>query len=327
MWRCFKLTPLILILGLYLGAPLQAEVLPVKGRVDVHGNYLIHWQNDRLWLRQKHRLNAPAQQALTFNQPIYQVVVQGAYLVVGFMNGSYQRFRFPSMASAGALKLPSNGHLIPPFAVSPDGYYLTRTLFSQQNAQDVMDLNTWSWQPSRWIQQRRAHQQPLHLPGHYPDTQILFHPLGQFLAFATEDGVLKIYDTQQKKWVYQLPGSPPLSYADSGTYFAFLSPCGAEQCIRLWHLPTGRLKTWRHTQIDASESALVIDPAGHYLAYTTRAQGKLRELRVQRIADGKRVFSTRVAEAVDSLTFFDASHVLASSIRNSDYAATRHEFL
>lgn len=294
------------------------------------GDRVVTWQNQELVLWQRHV--PKTLKKLTFDTALYQVEIShdGRFLVAGFTNGAYRRWHFPSLVPAGILQLQKAESVQWPFAISPDGAYLTRTLFEQKRSQDIMHLEVWDWQKGRRLNTLWAHQQPLQLAGHYPGSQLVFHPLGGYLAFATEAGDLKIFDTQRHRWRYQMPGSPPLSYAENGDYFAFCVPQGKNHeihAIKLWHLPTNRLKTFQVGDVSATESALTLSQSGRYLAYTERSQGNRRKLTVRKVWGGDTVFSAWVPEEVDALSIPpEENGVYTSSLLRPDTPSAFYAF-
>lgn len=347
MWRCSKLFLAIAltfvgafasvcafpqIAGAAPASTKPSAALPLRGRllVNASGEYWVSWQNQELKLWQRSRQQVL--KTLNFEAPLYQVELShnGQFLVAGLSDGSYHRWHFPAMTPAGTLRLTKTEQVQWPFAVSPDGVYLTRTLFQQRQKQDIMRLEVWDWRTQRRVNRLWAHQQALVLPGHYPGSQLAFHPLGGYLAFATEGGQLKIYDTQQHRWRYQMPGSPPLSYDQAGDYFAFALP-GAQNDrishVKLWHLPTNLLKTFAVKEMSATDSALTLSEDGKYLAYTARAEGAYRRLIVQRVRDARVVLTVRVPEEVDALTLLPGEQtVLTSSLLRPDFQPERYAF-
>lgn len=310
----------------------SAAPLPFQGRILMppSGKHLVTWQNQELLLWE--RKIPKVLKKLTFDTALYQVEIShdGRFLVAGFITGEYRRWHFPAMVPAGVLQLRKEESVQWPFAVSPDGTYLTRTLFEQKIIQDIMHLEVWDWRTRRRVNTLWAHQQPLQLGGHYPGSQLAFHPLGGYLAFATEEGQLKVFDTRIHRWQYDMPGSPPLSYAENGKYFAFCIPDAKTQGIRsvkLWHLPTNRLKTFQVSEMSATESALILSQSGRYLAYTERSQGKRRKLVVRSVAGGKTLLSTWVPEEVDSLSIPpEENGVLTSSLLRPDTPSSFYAF-
>lgn len=298
--------------------------------MPVSGQYMVTWQNQSLVLwRRKTQENL---KTLRFDTALYQVEIShdGRFLVAGFTSGEYRRWHFPAMTPAGVLKLHKAESVQWPFALSPDGAYLTRTLFEQKKTQDIMHLEAWDWRTRRRVNTLWAHQQPLQLGGHYPGSQLAFHPLGAYLAFATEEGKLKVFDTRIHRWQYEMPGSPPLSYAGSGNYFAFCIPDVNSEgihAVKLWHLPTNRLKTFVVSEMSATESALTLSQSGRYLAYTERSQGKRRKLVVRSVAGGKTLLSTWVPEEVDALVIPpEENGVFTSSLLRPDTLSSFHAF-
>ncbi len=333
MWRCsnfiaaFALWLLLAAVGVA-----QAAELPYSGRVLLTPDqrYGVSWQNQELvlWSRKTRK----PLKTLRFDEPVYQVELSynGRFLVAGFNDGVYRRWKFPALQPAGVLRLSKQDSVQWPFALSPDGVYLTRTVFAQTRLQDVMRLEVWDWRRGRQVGRLWAHQQPLKLPGHYPGSQLAFHPLGGYLSFATEGGQLKVYNTLQHRWVYQMPGSPPMSYARAGDYFAFAVPQAQNTNIRqlkLWHLPTNLLKTFAVEAMSATESALVLSDSGRFLAYTERSNGRQRKLVVRRVTDGKVLLSQQVAEEVDALSITpEENAVLTSSLLRPEYRPVFYAF-
>lgn len=313
------------------GSGIAAE-LPYQGRVLLTPDqrHAVSWQNQELVLWS--RLAQKRVKTLNFDVPVYQVELShnGQFLVAGFSDGVYRRWLFPSLKPAGVMSLPKQESVQWPFALSPDGVYLTRTVFSQVRQQDVMRLEVWDWRIKRQVGRLWAHQQALQLPGHYPGSQLAFHPLGGYVSFATEGGQLKVYDTRRHQWVYQMPGSPPMSYARAGDYFAFAVPQRQNTEIRqlkLWHMPTNLLKTFTVDTMSATESALVLSDSGRFLAYTERARGNQRRLVVRRVADGKTLLTKQVPEEVDALSISpEENAVLTSSLLRSEYRPVSYSF-
>lgn len=313
-------------------AQVSAAPLPFQGRLLMppSGKHVVTWQNQDLTLWQ--RKTQKVLKKLSFDTALYQVEIShdGRFIVAGFVTGEYRRWHFPAMTPAGVLKLHKAESVQWPFAVSPDGTYLTRTLFEQKKTQDIMHLEVWDWRTHRRVNTLWAHQQPLQLAGHYPGAQLVFHPLGAYLAFATEEGKLKVFDTRIHQWRYEMPGSPPLSYAESGSYFAFCIPhlkTDGIRVIKLWHLPTNRLKTFHVNEMSATESALTLSQSGRYLAYTERSQGTRRKLVVRSVAGGKTLLSIWVPEEVDSLVIPpEENGVFTSSLLRPDTLSSFHAF-
>ncbi len=331
-FACLALSCLVLLWVTTLPFAVGAAPLPFQGRLLIppSGNLLVTWQNQELILWQ--RKTQKILKKLSFDTALYHVEIShdGRFLVAGFINGEYRRWHFPTLAPAGTLRLHKEESVQWPFAVSPDGTYLTRTLFEQKGSQDIMRLEVWDWRTHHRLNTLWAHQQPLQLAGHYPGSQLVFHPLGGYLAFATEAGDLKIFDTQRHRWRYQMPGSPPLSYAEQGDYFAFCVPDSKTQDIRavkLWHLPTNRLKTFQVNEMSATESALTLSQSGRYLAYTERSQGNRRKLVVRKVWGGQTVFSGWVPEEVDSLSISpEENGVYTSSLLRPDVPSAFYAF-
>lgn len=316
------------------GSPHAYNKLQGRALYSPDGRYLLSYQNTLLnfWdpsgqvFKRQLRFSG-AIHALSFTP-------DGRTLAVSTAQGIYHVFRLPTFKKIAHLREPVTGMVSYPFALSPDGQYLSLVHIDSQASQIKLQLRVWHIPSQRRIQQVRMGQFSNPLPGHFPSVGLAYHPLGRFLSTALEwpdlntPRQLMVYDIYTGRWRYDLPGSPPLNYSQNGRYFAYLSLQASNQWrIRLWHTPTNRLKTLPQAVAAPPGGGLSLSAQGDQLAFLGPASLNHRQLTIVSTASLKTLLQVQVPEAVDSLSFRPgAGSLVVSSLSNPDFQPQRYDF-
>ncbi len=308
----------------------------LKGRAfySPDGHYLVSYQNTQIdfWDTK----GEVFKRQLRFSGAIHSLnfTPDGRHLAVSSGQGVYEVFRLPAFKKIAHLTEAAEGMVSYPFALSPDGQYLSLVHIDSQSSQIKLQLRVWHVPSQRRIQALRIGSFANPLPGHFPSVGLAYHPLGQFLSTALEwpnpetPRDLMVYDIQRGRWRYWLPGSPPLAYSQNGRYFAYLSLQAKDQWrIRLWHTPSKLLKTLPQAIADPQSASLSLSPQGDQLAFLGPAHMNHRQLTVLSTASLKVLLEVQLPEAVDTLSFHSSARSLvASSLSNPEFRPRRYDF-
>ncbi|MGV3524790.1 MAG: WD40 repeat domain-containing protein [Candidatus Sericytochromatia bacterium] len=333
-----------LLSALLLGAP-QAVAAPqttvlqrIQGPVvfSPNGRFLVSYMDReiRVWSADGKRL----QRRLALASPVVdlQFTPDGRFLAAGSGDGVYTLWRTGDFRRIVEITDKPSSLAFQPFALSPDGVYLTVAKLDNLRAGYLrFSLHVWDLRSRRRV--GRLFVRDLHdpLPGHFPSVSVAYHPLGRYLITAIEGDLrpagsgprdLLVRDLQQGSWIYGVPGSPPAEYSHNGSYFVFVAPDPARKHwqARLWHLPTNLLKRVPVPVADPPFSECTLSAQARYLACTGPIRMQHRLLSVIEVQSLKMHLQLSVAESVDTLSFSpDGRQLLVSSLANPDFHPLR----
>lgn len=328
----------LLLIGL-LGLPIQSqavEPLPaLNGRVlySPAGRYTLAYLNREIqvWDQAvKKRLRT-----LTFEQSITDLrfTPDGKFLVIQEGLYTYSLWETQQFKRLYQIQEHRSGLAAFPFAISPDGQYLTVARLKELQAGNLLEVSLHVWHfPSQKMRQKIFVERfNSLLPGHFPSVGVAYHPLGRYLSVGIEwdknqvHHDLMVYDMWLGGWVYWLPGAPPLQYSSQGPYFAFAAPFQNKWTLRLWHLPSNRLKSLQLPVANPPSTALSLSAKGKYLAYNLPEKYNRREIHVVHVPTLKRVLTLTTSEAVDTLSFSsDEKSLIVSSQANPQFTPLRY---
>jgi WD40 repeat protein len=271
-----------------------------------------------------------------------QFSANGKFIVAGSEDGVYTVWRTSDYKRIHELKDPplDNGHQ--PFALSPDGKYLTvcklnEVTLNQKNYLDFY-LHIWDLESGKKIDKIFVSHSPNRLPGHLPVVYVAWHPLGRYLTTAMESDqggpkitptYLQVLDLWEGRWLYWIPGSAPAEYSQNGRYFAFLSPMTPEKNvnqsnkwqIKLWNTRVNLFKTFPSQHSLAEFSGLTLSSKGRLLAYLGSVSANQKEVVIYATEDLKILTRFRIPEEADSLSISpDEKNLLVSSFSDPTFA-------
>lgn len=344
--RAASLARLLLLLGLWLGlstAALAADYLSWPGltgfaRYSPHGRKIIRL-SDRtleLWSGKNPKLL----RRMGVSQPLVdaQFSADGHFLVAGSEAGIYTVWRSPDYKRVLELKDPAEGRSNQPFALSPDGRYLTVCkLFERvENKKHWLDFYVHIWNLSNGHKEDTifVSRTPNHMPGHFPVVSVSWHPLGRFLTTAMEwdqgdrkiaPTFIQVLDLWQGRWIYWVPGAPPADYSQNGEFFSFLSPVDTSSHpkwqISLWNTRVDLFKTLKPKGEISIDSGLTVSAKGNLLAYQAAYSNNQKRVFVHSTRDLSLKAQFNIPDSADSLSISpDESTLLVSSFSDPTFA-------
>lgn len=304
-------------------AQLQAKVLKnLTGQVrfSPDGHSLISYDNTTLQFWSPDGQNL--QRQLNLKHPImnFDLTPDGRFVALSQDDGHYSVWRSRDLKQMVHIRDRNLDVRSQPFALSPDGLYLTICTLREERERLSAELHIWDLRQHRLMRTAHLGTWPNELPGHFPSIELAYHPLGRYLTVGVEwtdpqkPRYLQVWDTWKASWTYWVHGSPPLSYSHNGKYFSFAAIQGKTWQMHLWHTPTNLLKTVPKSLIAPSQSSAVLSASGRYLVLATAARYRQHLIQVVNTATLKTQIEFEAPEAADSFSFSpDEKQLLLSS--------------
>jgi len=318
-----------LLLSTYLSPVLASEpqtLQHLSGHLlySPDGKYLLRYENKLLQLWGVEGKKLHQQQILKSPITGIDFTPDGKYLATGHQNGSYIVWSSTGLQKKTQFKDFTPGIRAQPFAISPDGRYITLCKTTEKAQHLNMSLHIWDVQTKKTFRIVPLGSWPDELPGHPPSVDLAYHPLGRYLSIAVEwadksqPKYLKVWDTWKASWAYWVPASPPIFYSNDGHYFGFteFNAKKSHWQIRLWHTPTNLLKQIPLKVAPPTQFELSLSSTGQFLVIAAEASYKNRAIKVIDTHSLEELLKLVVPKGIDSFSFSKDERSLLLSSRH-----------
>lgn len=261
----------------------------------------------------------------TVEHPITDIdfTPDGRFLATGHDDGTYIVWSSKDLKEQTRIQDVSLGVRNQPFALSPDGAYLTLCKIVSTPQELTLILHVWDLRHKRLLKKLFLGKWPNELPGHFPSVELAYHPLGRYLTAAVEwthsdrPRYLKVWDTWTATWSYWLAGSVPIAYSNDGHYFGFTEYDHQKQkwLVRLWHTPTNLRKQIPFKVAPPPQTDIALSAHGNLIVIASEAQYKTRNITIINTHSLKSILKFETSKSVDSFSFSSDEHYLVLSSR------------